>query len=111
MRGAGGGLRHSSAEQPRYQHLTGQLGSGDAPAHRLDAPLDGLGLEAIEQQLAQPIDRTDSAMATRAHADRCCLVPQRVFNARRFQVDMAPYPRYGAFAAHCDSPAFPFKRP
>ncbi len=40
-----------------------------------------------------------------------CLVPQ-MFNARRFKVDLAPYPRLVAISAHLESlPAFAAARP
>jgi glutathione S-transferase len=32
----------------------------------------------------------------------CCLVPQ-VFNARRFGLDLAPYPTLARIAAHCEA--------
>lgn len=36
----------------------------------------------------------------------CCLVPQ-VYNARRFQIALAPYPTIARIAAHCEAlPAF-----
>ena len=36
----------------------------------------------------------------------CCLVPQ-VYNARRFQISLAPYPTIARIAAHCEAlPAF-----
>jgi glutathione S-transferase len=36
----------------------------------------------------------------------CCLIPQ-VYNARRFNVSLAPYPTLARIAAHCEAlPAF-----
>ena len=67
------------------------------------------GLAAVEALLAQG-DPAGTGLF--CHGDSptmadCCLVPQ-VFNAQRFQVDMAPYPTVRRIAAHCDSLA-PFQ--
>ena len=73
------------------------------------------GLEAFERQLdllAQ--ERAAQGMApsvlcwgdTPTLAD-CCLVPQ-VFNARRFGLDLAPYPTVRRIAEHCEGLA-PFQ--
>ena len=60
-----------------------------------------LGLEAIEAQLAR-----DAQTGLCCHGDTptladCCLVPQ-VFNARRFGLDLAPYPTVRRIAEHCE---------
>lgn len=56
------------------------------------------GFTALEQQLAH-------SAGTFCHGDQptladCCLVPQ-VFNARRFDVAMQPYPTITRIAEHC----------
>lgn len=67
----------------------------------------GLGLQAIEAQLAR-----DPQTGLCCHGDTptladCCLVPQ-VFNARRFGLDLAPYPTVRRIAQHCEGLA-PFQ--
>ncbi len=71
----------------------------------------GLGLAALEQQLAR-----DDATGSYCHGDTptmadCCLVPQ-LYNARRFECDLAPYPTLLRIAAQCEAlPAFQQARP
>ena len=71
------------------------------------------GLAAVEALLAQG----DPAGASLfCHGDSptmadCCLVPQ-VFNAQRFAIDLAPYPRVARIHAHCAGlPAFAAAHP
>jgi maleylpyruvate isomerase len=66
----------------------------------------GLGLEALEAELAGgPGDGPFCVGAHPTIAD-CCLVPQ-LFSAQRFGVDLAPYPTLRAIDAACQAlPAF-----
>ena len=65
-----------------------------------------LGFATLEQHLAN-----DAATGLCCHGDTptladCCVVPQ-VFNARRFELDLAPYPTLVRIAEHCEAlPAF-----
>ncbi len=88
-------------------YLTGTLGATEA--QRTDWMLHwmALGLAAIEAQLAR-----DPQTGLCCHGDTptladCCLVPQ-VFNARRFGLDLAPYPTVRRIAEHCEGLA-PFQ--
>lgn len=71
------------------------------------------GLAAVEALLAQG-DPTGAGLF--CHGDSptmadCCLVPQ-VFNAQRFAIDLAPYPRVARIHAHCAGlPAFAAAHP
>ena len=66
------------------------------------------GLAAVEALLAQG---DPAGTGQFCHGDSptmadCCLVPQ-VFNAQRFAIDLAPYPRVARIHAHCAGlPAF-----
>ena len=70
-----------------------------------------LGLETFEAHLAR-----DGATGRFCHGDTptladCCLAPQ-VFNAERFEVDLAPYPNIARIAANCAAlPAFQAAHP
>ena len=69
-----------------------------------------LGFEALEQHLQQGATGTFCHGDTPTLAD-CCLVPQ-VFNARRFGLDLAPYPTLQRIAQHCEAlPAFAAAHP
>ncbi len=70
-----------------------------------------LGLRALEQHLAR-----EPATGLCCHGDTptladCCLVPQ-LFNARRFGLDLAPYPTLVRIDQHCAAlPAFATAHP
>lgn len=64
-----------------------------------------LGLEAFEARLSEAATGAFCHGDTPGVAD-CCLVPQ-LFNARRFGLDLSPYPRILAIEAACAAlPAF-----
>jgi len=82
-------------------YLTSVLGADDAARTAWMHHWMALGLEAIEAQLAR-----DPQTGLCCHGDAptvadCCLVPQ-VFNARRFGLDLAPYPTVRRIAEHCE---------
>jgi maleylacetoacetate isomerase/maleylpyruvate isomerase len=61
-----------------------------------------VGLEALERQLAR-----DAGTGRFCHGDAptmadCCLVPQ-LYNARRFECDLAPFPTLVAIAERCEA--------
>ena len=87
-------------------YLSGELqASGDA-RNAWARHWMALGFATLEQHLAH-----DSATGLCCHGDTptladCCVVPQ-VFNARRFELDLAPFPTLARIAAHCEAlPAF-----
>ena len=71
----------------------------------------GLGLQSLEAELAQsPHTGVFCHGDTPTMAD-CCLVPQ-LYNARRFECDLAAYPTLVAVAERCERlPAFIDARP
>lgn len=70
-----------------------------------------LGFEALEAQLAPGAAQNTFCFGERPTLADCCLLPQ-LFNARRFEVDMAPYPTLCAIEAACEAlPAFQAAHP
>lgn len=66
----------------------------------------GLGLEALERQLASEPETGRFSHGDSPTMADCCLVPQ-LYNARRFECDLTPYPTLVAIAANCEAlPAF-----
>ena len=70
-----------------------------------------VGFDALERQLAQ-----SPSTGLCCHGDEpgladCCLIPQ-VHNARRFDIDMSPYPTIDRITGHCGTlPAFTAAHP
>ena len=88
-------------------YLKGTLGQSQAAADDWYRHWIGQGFEAIEA-LIRPGPYAFGAQVTVADL---CLVPQ-VFNARRFKVDMARYPKIAGVEAAClKLPAFDRARP
>lgn len=58
------------------------------------------GFAALEVQLAA--DKTRFCVGDAPGLADCCLIPQ-IFNARRFNIDMSPYPRLVAIDAACNA--------
>lgn len=70
-----------------------------------------LGFAALEKQLAADTSRGQFCVGDTPTMADCCLVPQ-IFNARRFEVDMAPYPTLVAIEQACLAlPAFDAAQP
>ncbi len=70
-----------------------------------------LGFTALEQQLAADTTRGHFCVGDAPTMADCFLIPQ-IFNARRFEVDMAPYPTLCAIEAACNAlPAFEQSHP
>ncbi len=59
-----------------------------------------LGFAALEQQLAASPQRGRFCFGDTPTMADCCLIPQ-IFNARRFEVDMTPYPTLAAIDEAC----------
>lgn len=97
------------------RHLASALGADDAVKRDWYRHWVIEGLQAFEAVLAQP-GPSDGAPGRFCVGDTptvadCCLVPQ-LFNARRFEVDLAPYPLITAIDARCaELPAFQAAHP
>jgi len=92
-------------------YLRGPLGQDDAAVAAWYRHWVETGFVALEQLIGRhSADGRHCFGASVTLAD-VCLVPQ-VFNARRFAVDLAPFPRLAAVSAHLESlPAFAAARP
>jgi len=72
-------------------YLTGELGQSEEAKNKWYVHWVTLGFTAIETQLAASADTGAYCHGDTVTMADICLVPQ-VFNARRFDVDMTPYP-------------------
>jgi maleylacetoacetate isomerase len=69
------------------------------------------GLAALEAHLARDPGTADFCHGETPTLADCCLVPQ-VFNAQRFDIDLAPYPNIARINANCvQLPAFQHAHP
>ena len=93
------------------QYLTRELDASEEQKNAWYRHWIGVGLQAVEAMLAG-----DARTGAFCHGDTpgladCCLVPQ-VYNAKRFEVDLTPYPTLRRINDHCLSlPAFDLARP
>jgi maleylpyruvate isomerase len=88
------------------QYLEGPLGLGRSQREEWYHHWVKAGFEALEQSLAQAGSAGRFCYGDSPSMADVCLVPQ-VFNARRFAVDLCPYPRIVAIDAACrELPAF-----
>lgn len=77
-------------------HLRGALGQGEEAVNAWIAHWIAEGFQALEQMVEGP----DFCLGDMPGLADLCLVPQ-MFNARRFNIDLAPYPTLVAIDAHC----------
>ncbi|AON53356.1 maleylacetoacetate isomerase [Herbaspirillum seropedicae] len=88
------------------KYLKRELGMDDVRKNAWIAHWINLGFTALERQLAADTTRGHFCVGDAPTMADCCLVPQ-IFNARRFEVDMAPYPTLCAIEQACHAlPAF-----
>lgn len=91
--------------------LTGPLALDEAAKLKWIAHWNQVGLAALETEIAAAPQRGRFIFGDAPTLADCCLVPQ-LFNARRFEVDLSPYPTLQAIAAECENlPAFKLARP
>ena len=93
------------------KYLAGEFGASDEAKSAWYRHWVGEGMQIIETRLArEPQTGRYCHGETPTLAD-CCLIPQ-VFNAERFQVDLAPYPTIRRIHAACaELPAFAAAHP
>jgi maleylacetoacetate isomerase len=87
-------------------YLTGTLGTTDAQRNGWYKYWIDVGFEALERQLERDDDTGTFCHGESVTLADVCLVPQ-LANARRFKVDVAPYPTLTRIEAACNAlPAF-----
>ena len=96
-------------------HLTGTLGATEAQRNGWYKYWIDVGFEALERQLERDDDTGTFCHGESPTLADICLVPQ-LANARRFKVDVTPYPTLVRIEAACNAlPAFaqaaPAKQP
>jgi maleylacetoacetate isomerase len=103
---------HPLNNLPILQYLKREFGADDEVVHRWVAHWIDRGFGALERWVASVPDAPADVNAHRfCHGHQVTLadvflVPQ-MFNARRFKVDVTPYPRLAAISKHLESlPAF-----
>jgi maleylpyruvate isomerase len=82
------------------KYIAGPMGLPDDVKQAWIAHWTRTGLDALEQELAQAPQRGRFCFGDTPTMADCCLVPQ-VFNAQRFNIDLAPYPTLRAIDAEC----------
>ena len=88
------------------KYLTGPMGLDEAAKGEWISHWHGIGLTALEADLARDAQRGRYCVGDTPTMADCCLVPQ-LFAARRFGMDLAPFPTLLAVEAAClELPAF-----
>ncbi len=88
------------------KYLTGPMGLDEAAKAAWIDHWHAIGLAALEAQLAGDAQRGRCCVGDTPTMADCCLVPQ-LFAARRFGLDLAPFPTLLAIEAAClEWPAF-----
>ncbi len=81
-------------------YLEQELGQPQAAVQAWYAHWIGLGFDALERRLAAPPVPGRFCCGDAPGLADLCLVPQ-VYNARRYDIDLAPWPRIAAIDAAC----------
>lgn len=83
------------------KYLTGTLALSEHQKKDWIHHWNRLGLQGLEQQVSSSPWRGRFISGDEPGMADCCLVPQ-LFNAKRFDVDLTPYPTLCAIAAECE---------
>ena len=93
------------------KYLTGPLGADEGAKAAWIEHWHKAGLTALEAKLASDSERGRFCVGDTPTMADCCLVPQ-LFPARRFGMDLAPFPTLLAIDAACQAlPAFQLAHP
>jgi maleylpyruvate isomerase len=108
---------HPLNNVPVVGYLRREFGADDAAVRRWMTHWIDRGFTALERwvgkdaHVAVPADAQQYCYGSQVTLADVCLVPQ-MYNARRFGVDLAPYPRLAAICRHLEPlPAFAAARP
>lgn len=82
------------------KYLTGELGISEAQKLNWYRHWIDQGFRPIEQMLEKTAPDGPFCFGNRVTLADICLVPQ-IYNARRFELDLNPYPRIVAIEQHC----------
>ncbi len=82
------------------KYISGTMGQPDEVKQAWIVHWTKTGLDALEQELARAPQRGRFCLGDTPTMADCCLVPQ-LFNAQRFNIDLAPYPTLRAIDAEC----------
>jgi maleylpyruvate isomerase len=93
------------------KYITGTMGQDEAAKAAWISHWHGIGLAALEADLVRDEQRGRYCVGDTPTMADCCLVPQ-LFAARRFGMDLAPFPTLLAIDAACQQlPAFQLAHP
>ena len=93
------------------QYLRDTLGHGEDVLARWNREWMSRGFAALETHIGRHPGDGRHCYGSQVTLADICLLPQ-VFNSRRYQLDLAPYPRLAAVARHLETlPAFASARP
>jgi len=93
------------------KYLKGPMGLSEEQKMEWYRHWMGEGMAALEAHLERDGDMGRFCYGDTPTLADCCLLPQ-VFNAQRFDIDLAPYPNVARIAANCaDLPAFKAAHP
>ena len=84
------------------KYISGPMAQADDVKQAWIAHWTIAGLDALEAELARAPQRGRFCFGDMPNMADCCLVPQ-LFNAQRFNIDLAPYPTLRAIDAHCQA--------
>ena len=82
------------------KYISGPMAQPDEVKQAWIAHWTVAGLDALEQELARAPQRGRFCLGDTPTMADCCLVPQ-LFNAQRFNIDLAPYPTLLAIDQQC----------
>jgi maleylpyruvate isomerase len=82
------------------KYISGPMAQPDEVKQAWIAHWTVAGLDALEQELARAPQRGRFCLGDTPTMADCCLVPQ-LFNAQRFNIDLAPYPTLLAIDEQC----------
>jgi maleylacetoacetate isomerase len=87
-------------------YLRGPMAQADAAVKAWYRHWVAAGLQALESEAARARSDGEHLLGSQVTIADICLVPQ-MYNARRFECDVAPYPRLRKICAHLEAlPAF-----